>query len=84
MQARIAAGFSQTELASRLNTKPQQIQRYEATNYMGASVDKLIHVSRMLGVMISGMFERSEHAGGSIFGWGDADDMALGNFHPRK
>jgi ribosome-binding protein aMBF1 (putative translation factor) len=33
IQARIAAGLSQEELAAKLGLKPQQIQRYEATNY---------------------------------------------------
>jgi HTH-type transcriptional regulator/antitoxin HigA len=32
IQARIARGLSQSELAERLNIKPQQIQRYEATS----------------------------------------------------
>ena len=36
VQARIAQGLSQTDLAERLNMKPQQVQRYEATNYMSA------------------------------------------------
>lgn len=78
LQARIAAGISQTDLAKRLNLKPQQIQRYEATNYMGASLARLVEVSRSLGVKISGMFESSEYAGGSIFGWGDANDIVWG------
>src|SRR5688572_18092565 len=34
VQARIASGMSQTDLAEKLNMKPQQVQRYEATNYM--------------------------------------------------
>lgn len=37
VQARIAAGMSQTNLAEKLDMKPQQVQRYEATDYMGAS-----------------------------------------------
>ena len=32
IQARIAAGMSQTKLARELGLKPQQVQRYEATN----------------------------------------------------
>ncbi len=31
VQARIASGMSQTDLAERLGMKPQQVQRYEAT-----------------------------------------------------
>src|SRR5437867_2108395 len=36
IQARIASGMSQEELAKRLGVKPQQIQRYEATDYISA------------------------------------------------
>jgi hypothetical protein len=32
IQARIAAGLSQEDLAAKLGIKPQQVQRYEATN----------------------------------------------------
>jgi ribosome-binding protein aMBF1 (putative translation factor) len=38
IQARIAAGLSHEELARRIGLKPQQIQRYEATNYQSASL----------------------------------------------
>lgn len=51
VQARIAAGISQTDLAEMLGMKPQQVQRYEATDYMGASLARLIEVSRVLGPM---------------------------------
>jgi hypothetical protein len=41
IQSRIALGLSQKELAERLGLKEQQIQRYEATEYAGASVQRL-------------------------------------------
>src|ERR1022692_3442428 len=41
IQARIAAGLSQAELGSRLGLKPQQIQRYEATDYQSASLERV-------------------------------------------
>jgi HTH-type transcriptional regulator/antitoxin HigA len=75
VQARIAAGMSQTDLAEKLNMKPQQVQRYEATDYMGASLARLVEVSRALGVKTSGTFEVGIRAGGSIFVWHDADDI---------
>jgi HTH-type transcriptional regulator / antitoxin HigA len=76
VQARIAAGMSQTDLAQKLNMKPQQVQRYEATNYMGASLARLVEVSRALGVKTSGTFEGGKQVGGgSIFVWHDADDI---------
>src|ERR1700685_3951598 len=41
IQARIAAGLSQEELADRLSLKAQQIQRYEATDYSSASLARV-------------------------------------------
>ena len=78
VQARIAAGMSQTSLAEKLDMKPQQVQRYEATDYMGASFARLIEVSRALGVKSSGTFEGAKQAGGSVFAWGDANDIVWG------
>ena len=84
VQARIAAGMSQTRLAEKLDLKPQQIQRYEATDYMGASLSRLIEVSRALGVKSSGMFEGAEQTGGSVFAWGNADNIVWGQFPYRE
>ena len=53
VQARIAKGMSQTDLAEKLGMKPQQIQRYEATDYMSASLARLIEVAAVLEVKIS-------------------------------
>jgi len=78
VQARIASGMSQTDLAEKLRMKPQQVQRYEATDYMGASLARLIEVSRALGVKASGTFEGPKQAGGSVFAWGDTDDIVWG------
>lgn len=80
MQARIASGMSQTSLAEKLGLKPQQVQRYEATDYMGASLARLIEISRVLGVKASGSFEGLKQTGGSVFAWGDADDIVWGQF----
>lgn len=78
VQARIASGMSQTDLAAKLSMKPQQVQRYEATDFMGASLSRLIEVSHALGVKASGTFEGPNQAGGSMFQWGDADDIVWG------
>jgi HTH-type transcriptional regulator/antitoxin HigA len=78
VQARIASGMSQTDLAEKLNMKPQQVQRYEATDYMGASLARLIEVSRALGVKASETFEGPTQAGGSVFAWGDVGDIVWG------
>lgn len=78
VQARIASGMNQTDLAEKLGMKPQQVQRYEATDYMGASLGRLIEISKALGVKASGSFEGPKQAGGSVFVWGDADDIVWG------
>jgi HTH-type transcriptional regulator / antitoxin HigA len=78
VQARIASGMSQTDLAERLGMKPQQVQRYEATNYMGASLGRLIEISKALNVKASESFEGPKQASGSVFAWGNADDIVWG------
>jgi ribosome-binding protein aMBF1 (putative translation factor) len=52
IQARIAAGLTQEELASKLGLKPQQIQRYEATDYHSASMQRINEILRTLGVRL--------------------------------
>lgn len=50
--ARIASGLSQRELAERMGLKQQQIQRYEAEKYAGASLSRLIEISDALGIKL--------------------------------
>lgn len=52
IQARIAAGLSQMDLAERLGLKEQQIQRYEATDYSSASLSRVQQVARALGLRL--------------------------------
>ena len=52
IQARIAAGLTQEELAARLGVKPQQIQRYEASDYQTASFARLREIARVLGLQV--------------------------------
>ena len=52
IRARIASGLTQKELAGRLGLKEQQIQRYEATRYAGASLERIQAVADALGVAI--------------------------------
>jgi HTH-type transcriptional regulator/antitoxin HigA len=81
VQARIAQGLSQSDLAERLDMKPQQIQRYEATNYQSASLARLIEVAGILGVKASESFESLlETSSGAIFSWADADDVTWSRF----
>lgn len=48
IKARIAQGLSQKDLAERLNLKEQQIQRYEATDYASASLNRIKEVVNAL------------------------------------
>ena len=52
IQARIAAGLSQKDLAERLGLKEQQVQRYEATAYASASLSRVSDVARALGIKV--------------------------------
>jgi ribosome-binding protein aMBF1 (putative translation factor) len=52
IRARIAAGLTQKQLAQRLGMKEQQIQRYEARRYAGASLARVQAVAEALGVKI--------------------------------
>jgi ribosome-binding protein aMBF1 (putative translation factor) len=50
IRARIAAGMTQAGLARRLGVKPQQVQRYEATDYHSASFARILKVVQALGL----------------------------------
>ena len=52
IQARIALGLSQKDLAGRLGLKEQQIQRYEATDYASASLERVSAVIRAMGLKV--------------------------------
>lgn len=80
IQARIVSGMSQTDLAKALGLKPQQIQRDEASNYMGASLAKLIEISRLLGVHIEELFETDQEMRGSVFSWKNVEDVVWRQF----
>ena len=48
IQARVAVGLTQAQLAAALHLKPQQIQRYEASKYASASLARVLEVARVL------------------------------------
>jgi len=50
IRARIGAGLTQAGLARRLGVKPQQVQRYEATDYEKASFSRILKVVQALGL----------------------------------
>jgi transcriptional regulator with XRE-family HTH domain len=53
IRARIAAGLTQRQLADALDLKEQQIQRYEASDYAGASLTRLQGIAEVLGLRVS-------------------------------
>lgn len=54
IRARTAGGLTQKALAKRLGLKEQQIQRYEATRYAGASLERVQAIADALGVRLQG------------------------------
>ncbi|MGA0603925.1 helix-turn-helix domain-containing protein [Caulobacter sp. KR2-114] len=60
IQARIAAGLTQRQLADRLSLKEQQIQRYEATLYDGASFSRMVDVADAIGLAVNKRLELIE------------------------
>ena len=84
IQARIASGMTQTDLARTLGLKPQQIQRYEASDYMGISLARLIEVARHLGVHTEEVFEANQEMGGSVFFWKAVEDVDWRQFPFRE
>ncbi|MGH3848581.1 MAG: helix-turn-helix domain-containing protein, partial [Pseudonocardiaceae bacterium] len=57
VRARIGSGLTQRELAERLGVKEQQVQRYEAEDYAGASLARLHEVMCALGVELQAGLE---------------------------
>ena len=85
VQARIAQGLSQSDLAAKLDMKPQQVQRYEATLYQSASLARLIEVANVLDVKTAEAFEgQAKTSSGAIFAWADADDISWNRFPLRE
>jgi ribosome-binding protein aMBF1 (putative translation factor) len=48
IRARIALGWTQKDLAQRLGTTEQQIQKYESTDYESASFRKIAEIASVL------------------------------------
>lgn len=54
IRAQTAGGLTQKALAERLGLKEQQIQRYEATRYAGASLERVQAIADALGIRFRG------------------------------
>ena len=84
IQARIARGLSQSDLAEALDIEPQQVQRHEASEYIGASLDHLIKVANILNVHTAGLFETEAAHKGVVISWENADNVHWKEFPARE
>ncbi len=78
IKARISSGKTQKELAAELDIKPQQVQRYEATNYQGANLDRLIEVANALNIEFTSIAKNNADDFSSVIS--TANKMEWGNF----
>jgi len=85
IQARIAKNYSQKDLADELGMTAQQVQRYEASNYMGASLSRLIEVSDILNIQIKESWGSTDpHEGNAIFSWSDKNHIDWSKFPVKE
>jgi HTH-type transcriptional regulator/antitoxin HigA len=54
IQARVAKGWTQKQLAKKLNIDAQQIQRYEISNYSSISLERAIDIFKALDINLKG------------------------------
>ncbi|CRL49843.1 helix-turn-helix domain-containing protein [Pseudomonas sp. URMO17WK12:I11] len=79
--ARIASGMNQKDLAERMGLPVQQVQRYEASNYMTASLARLISVAEILGVKTKESWVGAKASSAdSVFSWSSPDNIDWGMF----
>ena len=52
IKARISLGMSQKDLAKKIGTQEQQIQRYEANHYAAISFDRMMKIAEALGIAL--------------------------------
>ncbi len=55
IQTRITLNWTQKDLAKRVGTSEQQIQRYEATDYESASLGTIRHISGIMRQQLAGL-----------------------------
>ena len=60
IKARIARGLTQRELADRVGLKEQQIQKYEATDYVAAKWSRIREVADVLSMELGGSIQSVE------------------------
>jgi transcriptional regulator with XRE-family HTH domain/cytidylate kinase len=61
IEARIRAGLTQEDLAQKIGIKPQQLQRYEATDYGSASLARVAEIAQILQVGLGDKVPQQAH-----------------------
>jgi len=84
VQARIASGMSQSDLADALDVTLKEIQQFEDSDYRGVSIDQIIKFANLLKVDIVGSFVSEESVGNMIFSWENPDSIQWQNFPARE
>ena len=84
VQARIARGMSQSDLAEELGLNLEQVQRYEESEYAGVNLGRLIEVANILNVYTAGSIETGASSGNVIFSWNNIDDVRWQEFPARE
>ncbi len=54
IKTRIARGYTQKQLAQKVKIAPQQIQKYEATQYKAVNLNRIIEISNALNIKFKG------------------------------
>lgn len=74
--ARIASGMNQKDLADKLKLSVQQIQRYEASNYMAASLSRLINIAEILNVKIKESWTGAKaNDASTVYSWSNTENI---------
>ena len=80
IQARIARGMSQSELAKMLGIEELKLQRYEVSNYIGTNLATLVKVARILNVDTADLFETETVQSDLGFSWENVDAIPWEKF----
>jgi HTH-type transcriptional regulator / antitoxin HigA len=76
IQARISQSMTQADLAAKIGLNEQQIQRYEASGYNGASLSRLTEVVDALGIQIQESWKTDPEAEGDmVLAWQNLESL---------
>lgn len=85
IRARIASGMTQKDLAVRLGVAEQQVQRYEASEYSGANLSRLVEVSRIVGLKVEESWgDSADRGGGALYVWEDSGMLDFTKFPAKE